>query len=946
MSRLPGLSALAADRDLGCLRDFLAAVGPVAFVALETSGGRDSRTAEILAVAAVCVDADGQPARGFETLVRPRRPPGEGVLAAAGLAPPELASAPALADCAEGIGKILEGRLLLVYSAEAVRPFLGRDIAPNLARARFGELEELLALTHPDAREPDVRAAVRARLGRSGSARPLDEAMEGLDWLCSVARESCAGEDRYRHARSVLKRQLPDSLWLGLLGGSEGFEESAPGVGQYVRVGESQEVPVPNETEAIARVLADAERGARHFPGYRVRREQIDLMRGFHNGLRHGGSLLLEGGTGVGKSLAYLAAAIPFAMDRPDSGTRPPLVISTRTKLLQDQLLEKDIASAARMLGYPGLRALSIKGRANYVCEQRLQDTLAMGADPGLLEEDRGAYAVLLACARIRPGGEVGSLSGALLRRYPLLLDLAQRAVARRAEQCSREECGKRRSCPFGQRRGALAKAHLVVANHDLLLRWPPDYPRFEHVIADEGHELAGVADEVYARVVRPEELRERVDEIFGAPGELTSAREPQGGLLPRKQRLEAAKEVNEARRSLALDFSAVGRAVAERASDYGEVQLPVDPARAYPSAARMAEVAAKRLDGLARLAEELDRRAEWSFDEEPAASADGQTPVERNAEALREAATGLRLAFAESGVDTVAAFDRLAIPYDRWVLAIRSVSPAGAFHQQFMEPLESFSAVSASLFVGGDAFAAMGELELEERSSFGVDRLIAASPFDYPNHMRVAALRSRSDGPDPVTETAEVIATLARLLGGRTLGLFTSLRRMNDVADLLGDALADDPMEVLAPRRAVDDPGGLVARFRALPGGGVLLGSRTFWQGVDIPGDDLQAVVIEKLPFEVPTELRRRREARVAEMGGNAFRRYRLGKMLLNLKQMTGRLIRGEEDRGIVVIVEARTDRNYFGELASAFPAGVEVRVVEREELPGLVAELDLGKP
>ena len=79
--------------------------------------------------------------------------------------------------------------------------------------------------------------------------------------------------------------------------------------------------------------------------------------------------------------------------------------------------------------------------------------------------------------------------------------------------------------------------------------------------------------------------------------------------------------------------------------------------------------------------------------------------------------------------------------------------------------------------------------------------------------------------------------------------------------------------------------------------------------------------------------------------MGGNAFRRYRLGKMLLNLKQMTGRLIRGEDDRGIVVIVEARTDRNYFGELESAFPAGAEVRVVEREELPGLVAELGLGR-
>ena len=937
---------LAADRDLACLGEFLEAAGPLAFVALETTGPWDSRSAEIIALAAICVDGRDQAAESLATAIRPRRLPPQRFLDAAGIDRAELGSAPALEDCAREIGEVLEGRLLVVHSAQGVREFLGRDIASKLARASFLELQDLLALTHPDAREPDVRAAVQARLGRRGGRRALDEATDGLDLLCSIARGSLAGDDRYRQARHVLTRQVPESPWLDLLGGAAGFEESAPDAEQYVVVGESREAPVPNETEAIAQALADAERGSRHFPGYRVRREQIDLMRGFHRGLLHGGSLLLEGGTGVGKSLAYLAAAIPFAMDRPEPGSRPPLVISTRTKLLQDQLLEKDIASAARMLGYPKLRALSIKGRANYVCEQRLQDTLALGAGPGLLSEDRQAYAVLLACARIRPGGEVGSIPAPLLHRYPLLLDLVQHSVARRAEQCSREECAKRRQCPFGKRRAALAKAHLVVANHDLLLRWPPDYPRFEHVIADEGHELAGVADEVYARVVRPEELRERIDEIFGAPGELASAKEPQGGLLPRKQRLEAAKEVNEARRSLALDFAAVGRAVAERASEYGEVQLPADPARVYPSAARMAEVAAKRLEGLARLAEELDGRAEWSFDEEPATANDGQTPVERNAEALREAATGLRLAFAESGEDTVAAFDRLVVPYDRWVLAIRSVSPAGAFHQQFMDSLESFSAVSASLFVGGDAFAALGELELEERSSFGVDRLIATSPFDYPNHLRVAALRSRPDAPDPVTETAEILARLARLLGGRTLGLFTSLRRMNDVADLLVETLADDGIEVLAPRRAVDDPGSLVSRFRALPGGGVLLGSRTFWQGVDIPGDDLQAVVIEKLPFEVPTELRRRREARVAEMGENAFRRYRLGKMLLNLKQMTGRLIRGEDDRGIVVIVEARTDRNYFRELDAAFPEGAEVQVVDPDDLPGLVAELGLGGP
>jgi ATP-dependent DNA helicase DinG len=291
-----------------------------------------------------------------------------------------------------------------------------------------------------------------------------------------------------------------------------------------------------------------------------------------------------------------------------------------------------------------------------------------------------------------------------------------------------------------------------------------------------------------------------------------------------------------------------------------------------------------------------------------------------------------------------VAAFGYLVAPYDRWTLALRAVSPAGSFHREFLEARESFAAVSASLFVGGDAFAALGELELEERSAFGTSRLAVPSPFDYASHMRVVAL------PDPVgtdglvAETAAAIATLARCLGGRTMGLFTSLRRLRDVAERLSLELGPAGIEVVWPRRAADDPVALIRRFRTSPGGAVLLGSRSFWQGVDIPGDDLQAVVIEKLPFEVPTELRRRREARIAELGVNAFERYRLGKMLLHLKQMTGRLIRGEDDRGVVVIVEPRSSRRYASRLADAFPDGTTIVPARVRDLPAIVSEVQRG--
>ena len=149
----------------------------------------------------------------------------------------------------------------------------------------------------------------------------------------------------------------------------------------------------------------------------------------------------------------------------------------------------------------------------------------------------------------------------------------------------------------------------------------------------------------------------------------------------------------------------------------------------------------------------------------------------------------------------------------------------------------------------------------------------------------------------------------------------------------------------MLLPRRASDDPGALVDRFRKAKGGAVLLGARRFWQGIDVRGDDLQAVVIEKLPFEVPTELRKRRDDRLRAAGEDPFSRASLGKMLLHLKQMSGRLIRSETDRGIVAIVDARHDRRYFRRLNDALPEGTKISIVRREALSEIARELNLGE-
>ena len=903
------------------------ATGPFAVVDLETTGLPNQAGAEILEIGCVLVDPGVAAVRTVTQLVRPEASIPRLIQRITGLRDEDVLPAPPLSQLRAALVELLAGRALVAHNADFERQFLSRAVAEALGDSAYLDTQDLLSVTHPDAPDLRLESFTRELLGSEEHHRALDDALDTARVISRVGAGALRGERRYSEARAALARFAPSSPWLALLG-KDGVAPPPEEMHAWVEVGESAEAPVPFVEQAIATALTDQARGERHFPGYRVREPQIRLAREFVRNLEGDGVLLLEGGTGVGKSLAYLAAAIPFVAAQAAVGEHAPLVISTRTKLLQDQLLAKDIPAAARFLGWPGLRALSIKGRANYVCERKLVGVLAEGDEASIFPQDRLAYATLAACAGIRPGGEVGTVPAALLRRFRPLRELLRRSVAARAEQCSREQCAGQEHCPFGAKRRALGRAQLVVANHDLLLRWPPDYPSFQHCIVDEVHELADVADDVYAHEVRPEEILDRIDDVFGRPGE--KAR--RGALASSSARRTLAKDARAWRRGVQQELAALGKALDRVANDFGEVDVPLERGERWREAAAQASVAADRIDGVAA---EVGRLAGEVAGEEAA-------PLSRAAGDLRLAAGGLRRALVESADDAVAGFERIEPPWDRWRLAIRTVSLEGPFDELFLSRLSSFAGVSASVFIGGNAFASLGELGVEARARDRLSRISVPSPFPYSEHMRVVAF---DHGEDLVADTATAIETLARRLGGRTLGLFTSLARMNQVATLLSERLREAGIEVLAPRRAADDPRALVARF--VDGGpAVLLGARKFWQGLDISGESLQAVVIEKLPFEVPTELRKRRETRLQQEGVNVFTRYTLGKMLLNLKQMVGRLIRSEEDRGVVVIVEGRTDKRYFARLAEALPPDCSVQAIAPEDLDRVLGEVGIGEP
>lgn len=994
--------------DLTALMPFVEHLGALAVLDFETTGLDPERGAEIIEIGAVLLDAGSTQLTTVHSLVRMQ---GEGRIPPAierltGIRDTELREAPCIDAVKSELTELLRHRVILAHNAEFEKNFLSQYVdrlfasdtfmSNGLEVARYLDSQDLLAITYPDTPTLRLDWFASKLLERTEKHRGLEDAIDTLCVLAQIAEGARRGETRYGVAREALQNYVPQSPWLELLPDTKSHSLSLPH-SDFVAIGETTESPVPFDADAIAAALRDLARGRRYFKNYQLREGQVELARKFVSALSGDCETkitLLEGGTGIGKSLAYLAAAIPYVMETAAASDRRPVVISTRTKLLQDQLLQKDIAAAARFLGYPELRAIAMKGRANYACARRLQSVLAEGCDrestagkQGNLFSDGMAYAALFSASQIRVSGEVGGVAPGIRRRFEPLSDLLRHSVSYRSDQCTREQCAAASPCAFGMKRKALAQAHLIVVNHDLLLRWPPDYPSFTHLIVDEVHELAGVADEAYAQEVVPEALLDDFDEAFGK-GKTRA--------IVTKKQLQALgeDEVKRWRKELDQDFKALDGLLKGCPDEYGSVPVsaflcPIDPSERNSKGVReRSERFHAKLPALRELAEVLSGRLQKTASElrkicKENIQNECEIPtLDRVVSNFEQAAENLKIAFTDSTHEYVVAFENLPTKdrrFDRWRLVLRPILLATRFQEEFLSKLECFAGVSASLFIGTkrigenrkvtqDSFAALGEIGINEQD---VQIFAVPSPFPYAEQMRVVALRPSDDirdfsAPDTASavksnstrgfaqngfsgdeilkrQTAEVIADLARALGGRTLGLFTSLKRMNEVADLLAETLREDDIEVLTPRAAGDDPALLVERFRNERS--VLLGARSFWQGLDIAGDALQAVVIEKYPFEVPTELRKRREARLKETGMNTFDRYTLAKMMLYLKQMVGRLIRSEEDRGIVVIVEGRTDKNYFKKLDRALPPGSKICVAERSELKNFLRELKIGE-
>ena len=601
---------------------------------------------------------------------------------------------------------------------------------------------------------------------------------------------------------------------------------------------------------------------ASRIPGYRLRPQQLEMAERIEAAIAANTVLVAEAGTGTGKTFAYLVPALL-------SGGK--VIVSTGTKNLQDQLFSKDIPTVCQALGAPVQVAL-LKGRANYVCPYHLERALSEGRF--FSKEDA---ADVHRVARFAKKTKTGDKSECV--------DVPENSgvwalVTSTRENCLGQDCPYHKECfVLAARREALA-ADLVVVNHhlffaDVMLRDEGTaelLPACNTVIFDEAHQLPETASLFFGNNVSTSQVLD----------------------LARDARVEGLASARDC-----LDLPSCCNVVEKAAKDL-RLTLPVEPARF--ALAQLQERAGfdNNLVGLIRELEILGALLETQ-----AQRSEGLENCWRRA---GELVASLRRW--QSNADT---------DYVRWgetythalQLNATPLVVANIMQKQMGGHPRAWIFTSATLAVQKDFSHYCAEMGLHEADSASWE-----SPFDYGQQ---AVLYAPTGLPEPNTYayTEAVVKAAFPVLEasrGRAFFLCTSLRAMYRTRELLEESLQRAGFDFPLLMQGEGSKNELLERFRRL-GNAILVGSQSFWEGVDVRGEALSLVVIDKLPFAPPDDpVLSARIERMKEEGKNAFMDYQLPRAVINVKQGAGRLIRDETDRGVLMICDPRLINKHYG--------------------------------
>jgi ATP-dependent DNA helicase DinG len=685
--------------------------------------------------------------------------------------------------------------------------------------------------------------------------------------------------------------------------------------------------------DEVARIFAADGLLASSLKGYEQRDEQLRMAFAVSEAFNNDRVVLVEAGTGTGKSLAYLIPAILWAVRNNER-----VVISTNTINLQEQLIRKDLPFLARHTQVE-FKAALIKGRGNYACLRKLENA---ESEPGLFPDECSTeLAAIIEWSRGAGDGCRSDLT--FTPRSGTWEELCCEA-----DQCSRSRCKHFNRCFFYRARREASAARILVVNHalllsDIVLRKETGYdatailPPFTRLIFDEGHHLEDVATSHLS---------------------LTISR---GAILKQLQRLAPQKAARAG--LLTIISNRLTRDLPESMEAlYSELSALLET-HLLPKSLDVAHLTEQTLDWLAlaleqeagdtpgkerklRLTPEVERKPFWQ---------ECRPRLQALADSIGDYCSALRTLLRRCGdlpdklkekladqlLDSGGIQGRLQAMADgllfiigdpegycRWIetssghrgvqarLCAAPLDIAEQVKETILDRIKTIIVTSATLTVGGE----FGYLK--KRTGFGLlgagrlEELRLASPFDYASQVFVAV---PDDMPEPTAKgyreaLEDRILRAVTISGGGAFILFTSYDLLNRVHASLAQGLAR--LGLTALKQGSTGRHALLAQFRK-DSNAVLFGTDSFWEGVDVKGEALRLVIIARLPFQVPTEpVQQARSERIEASGGDSFREFSIPQAVIKFRQGFGRLIRSRDDRGAVLILDRRITTKGYGRI------------------------------
>ena len=693
--------------------------------------------------------------------------------------------------------------------------------------------------------------------------------------------------------------------------------------------------------DELDNILAPSGSLASRYSAYEDRPGQRLMMAEVTDRYNDGGVSIVEAGTGTGKSLAYLIPAVRWAQE---NGERT--VISTNTINLQEQLAEKDLPLVKSLLG--DVRWALVKGRGNYISIRRAR--LAAENQSTLFEEDRSAeMSSLLEWIDTTEDGSLSDLG------FQPSEDMWEE-VRSDSDICLRARCPNFQQCFYQTSRRRAASAEVLVVNHHLLFtdlavrRATDNYkhaavlPAYRHVVLDEAHNVEDAATSHLGVEITRRGLYRTMSRLDRrGRGILTTIHEVVGVTRNGDETRERVENVVRPALSKARASADGLFEILEPFALPGEGPVRLGEGLGLEPASN--EAVAQQLDRVLTCFGKLGReiaelRARLELVEESLDALEGRLldlrSVERRLSAVIQ---GLSLVLAPG--DSAGAFVRWVEsrgrgPKANLVLAAAPIELGSVLRESLFTEVETTVLTSATLtthtsfdFVRGRLGIAAGELE-EAETDVNVYERIVPSPFNFEEQALIGIPTDlpwgNDEGAGSEDATVGVLEAFARITDGGLFVLFTSYSSLRKVAEGIRARGIEKSWPIFV--QGEEDRHRLLDRFIA-SGRGILLGTSSFWEGVDVPGDPLRGLLIHKLPFRVPTEpITAARMEAVERQGRDPFTHFMLPHAALRLKQGFGRLIRSRTDRGAVLILDDRIVRRRYGRyLRDALPPAPIVR-------------------